>query len=433
MNIYDERAFLLSALRPPPMIYLNCHHKKDYHVIQYTCKGSYDMNVIKTKTIFQYLEELATYKHVLIYILNGLENLILWRGHRLMTVRLPCKRKNEQDSVEFDSAWERVIYLLENYSKDETFLVPLYSIISFVSLTVLVEQPRLIPSFCFAVIGCLLAIVGDFRAENPNPWFRSKSFQEIFFQLLTGKSYHPHNIATAENEELAKEFDEKWKKRYTDVEEAVIHAVEKKMKEYEEEQEEIGDTDVGIETENGKKKNKLSINPITPYLGPIQDSLSLAVFSCRFIKNVITWEECYFSFWIVMACFLLSFVFMFVPLSFFIKWSARIFVWVLFGPWMKLVDIYVVSPMVNMSKSMILVKEEQSNTKRMEKLEDRATQARILREDAKKLKDMTQFIFGDYITRVPVLKMNRYRDTPLSSSSAKPLEGHHLTMAVSIL
>jgi hypothetical protein len=118
---------------------------------------------------------------------------------------------------------------------------------------------------------------------------------------------------------------------------SLVQAYEENLKaqeEYEREMEELGDdVDIASKTSRG-----VSIDPFKPILYPIQQNLGML---CRYLRHagyIITWEECYISFWATTACFLLSFIFLFVPWFFILRWTARLVVWAVFGPWMKLVD-----------------------------------------------------------------------------------------------
>jgi hypothetical protein len=87
---------------------------------------------------------------------------------------------------------------------------------------------------------------------------------------------------------------------------------------------------------------------------------------------------------------------------------------------MKLVDIYYVREIESRTE------EEIENQKLKERAQRRlattvaVSEARVKREDAAKLKAMKKHMFGKYITRVPILKEDRYRDMPLPESTATP-------------
>merc|ERR1712174_111062 len=81
----------------------------------------------------------------------------------------------------------------------------------------------------------------------------------------------------------------------------------------------------------------VSVDPMKPILYPVQKNLGIVCDVLRVMKNLIIWEECYYSFWLTMGSFVVGVACLFVPWRFLAIWSCRIFVWTLLGPWMKLV------------------------------------------------------------------------------------------------
>lgn len=199
----------------------------------------------------------------------------------------------------------------------------------------------------------------------------------------------------------------------------------KTQKEYEREMDQVDEQSTDITT----KSKGITIDPLEIVLYPLQQQLGMVVKYVRYVKYVVTWQECYFSFWITLGCFVLSLICCFVPWFFIIKWLSRLLVWVTFGPWMKLVDIYYVR------KIQPLTAEERENKKKilLEKrlVEKKAIfqQARIRRENASKLKAMKKHLFGKFILGVPILKEDRFIDVPLPESFAVPYqpEQQHLS------
>lgn len=123
-----------------------------------------------------------------------------------------------------------------------------------------------------------------------------------------------------------------------------------------------------------------------------------------------------------MGSLALAIIFLFFPWAFMMRWTSRLLVWGLFGPWMKLVDIYWYKTIENLSDEERSKRIEEVRKLRKKQTAKAAADARIARENAKKLKAMKCYMFGNFITKVPVLKFDRYRDIPLPSSSATP---HH--------
>jgi hypothetical protein len=260
----------------------------------------------------------------------------------------------------------------------------------------------------------------DYRRQLPDVWSRCKTYKELAECLIFGESKTPpDSIEQYANYEEAQNFLETWKKRISDAEELAAKQYEETQQiqsEKEQQAEELGHTSADITT----KRDGMSIDPFKPILYPVQQTLAMI---CRYIRHaryVLFWEECYISFWVVTACFIVGTIFLFVPWFFLMTWTARALVWIFFGPWMKLVDIFYIRKIKPLSQ-------EEIDNKKLLELERRRlitsealVDARIKRENAAKLKAMKTYLFGKFISRVPVLKEDRYRDIPLPESTAVP-------------
>ena len=301
-----------------------------------------------------------------------------------------------------------------------TIKLPVHSLSAFMSAIWMVERPQMIPSFSFAMLAWVLLATMDYRRALPDVWSRCKPYREYLETLVFGQSSAPPaSIKSRENYEEAQAFLQAYQKRIEDSEKDAMKSYEESMKaqeEYDKEMEEIGDDKTDIST----KRGGVSMDPFKPILFPVQQNLAMVCRYVRHAKYVLFWEECYISFWIATACLLVAFICLFVPWFFLIKWGARLLVWGLFGPWMKLVDIYYVREIESRTE------EEIENQKLKERAQRRlattvaVSEARVKREDAAKLKAMKKHMFGKYITRVPILKEDRYRDMPLPESTATP-------------
>jgi hypothetical protein len=332
-----------------------------------------------TLAVNSYIEELLAYQYTLFYLQDGALACLLWRG---------------------------------------TF--PTHSITAFLSATLLVEYPHLFPCFFFAALAWIMLASNGYRRCLPDELSHCKSFAEFVEVLVWGASQTPpHSIEPYKNYAEAHSFLEMWQKRIKDSEEEAAKAYEESVKQQEEHQremEEIGEGATDITT----KRVGVSIDPFKPILFPLQQNLMMGCRYLRHAKFIVSWEECYISFWVTVGFLLLSFVCFFVPWLWLIKWSCRIIVWTVFGPWMKLVDVFYVSQIKP------LTEEEENERKRQERerhLRDftvAVSTARVNRENAAKLKAMKKHMFGRFIIRVPVLKEDRYRDTPLPESSVEP-------------
>jgi hypothetical protein len=346
------------------------------------------------------VDELRAYQHVLFYLEDALMTLLLWRGH------FPLKIGSKE------------------------FLLPLHSINAFVVAVVLVENPRYYPSFCFVCIAWVLIAVMGWRRNSPDSWGRCYSFVDMLSRLIIGESKtSPHDIKPFEGFEEAKVQLETFIKRVADAEvKAQRDYIETQKAEEErlKDMEEIGDADADISTKVG---GGISIDPVKAALHPVQLMLGMVCRGLRFLKNVIIWEEAYFSFWIASGSVVLAVACLFVPWFFIIKWTSRIIVWLVFGPWMKLLDVFYFSNLKAETDEERDGREFEERIQRRLATTEAASKARVIREDAAKMRDMKKYMFGKFSLKVPVIKQDRYFDRPLPESSATPHKEKSMTLA----
>ena len=92
---------------------------------------------------------------------------------------------------------------------------------------------------------------------------------------------------------------------------------------------------------------------------------------------------------------------------------------------MKVVDIYF---MINDED----IEDELYRQEREERKKKNRYQARLENENSAKMKAMKEYLFGEHVTEVPMMSLERFHDVPLPSSSSQPFrENRDLTLAVS--
>ncbi|KAL7573033.1 hypothetical protein ACA910_018725 [Epithemia clementina (nom. ined.)] len=401
LEIEDERLVLLSNLEPPPDFYVNAKTRKDYRVIMYTCTGKYDTSRYSIQYINSYIEEILLYQHALFYLNDAVMNLFLWRG----------------------------TYPVNIFGK--RILLPVHSFSAFVSLVLVVERPQLFPAWFFGSLGWMMLATMDYRLHTPDPWLNCKDFAEFIWALIFGYSPKPPaSIEKNQNAEQAKAFIAQMQKRIEAAEAAAAQDYEENARaqeELEKEMEDIGDTSGDIST--NRKGGGFSVDPFKAVLFPVQKNLAMLCKYLRLVRWIVYWEECYLSFWFTLGCFLISIAFLFVPWFFIMKWTSRLIVWSLLGPWMKLLDIFYFHKLKNLSEVELEKKKKAAREKRRLANEGYLSEARIKREKAAKLQSMKTYMFGKFIARVPVLKEDRFKDIPLSESYAVPYKPVQLPLS----
>lgn len=399
LEIDDERKLLLACLEPPPDIYVNVKTRKEFRVVRWTTAGKYDMDSYSMKVMNSYIEELLAYQQVLYYVEDSIISLLMWRTQSHVTVM------------------------------GRTIGLPTHSAIAFCCFAYLVEKPEFLPSFFFFSVAWFLIAVMSFRRQAPNPWARCKSYGELFNMLILGKSMAPpDHIRPHENIEDTKAVIDDWQKRILESEERAKKAYEDSLKaqeEYEKDMAEIGEAKTDISTKQGG----VSVDIFKPIFFPIQKNLAMVCRTLRYVSALVCWQECYFTFWITTISMVLGVTFLFVPWLWILKWSARFTVWSIFGPWMKLVDLLYYSKIKPLTEDELEEREELQRLQRQELTCKAATANRIKRENAAKLRDVKKFLFGNYISRVPILKADRHRDVPLPESQAVPYRPKPLPLA----
>mmetsp|Transcript_13765 Transcript_13765/g.20289 ORF Transcript_13765/g.20289 Transcript_13765/m.20289 type:complete len:1086 (+) Transcript_13765:65-3322(+) len=399
LEIDDERKFVMSALQPPSTIYVNVPSKKKYKVIDQVLNGNVDMESYSLKTFFMYIDELQSYQGVLPQLEEAIITVIFWRGHH--SIKL------------FGS----------------TYWLPIHSIFNFITCIIAVEYPQVIPSLFFLSIAWVMLATLWFRRHNPNHWNRCKPFKGMLSALIFRDGFTPAKVEPFENNEAIIAYEQQLGAKMKRAKK-LAQEVEQDAKETAQENAELAQ-EVGASHDLSTKKSPglLDVDMLRPYLEPYQTYLAIACRFLRYIGNIFVWQEPYLSFWVMIGSLALSVGCLFVPWFFLIRWTSRIIVWALFGPWMKIVDIYYWKPMESMNDEERLKKKLEAKRVRKIVLKRQIEEARIEREKAVKIKDMKTFLFGKYILKVPAVKGDRWWDVPLPDSSAVPYKAEKLALA----
>ncbi|KAI2512699.1 Protein kinase C conserved region 2 [Fragilaria crotonensis] len=131
---------------------------------------------------------------------------------------------------------------------------------------------------------------------------------------------------------------------------------------------------------------------------------------CQFfrqVKIILLWEESILSFWISALFLGAGLVSLLLPWVFILTWTGRIVVYGLFGPHMKIVDLWL---RANKSDELEQI---------MNAFDAKKQIVRIRREQALKVRAVKCLRFGKLITQVPAFNLARHYDRPLPSSTAK--------------
>eukprot|EP00546_Thalassionema_frauenfeldii_P020474 CAMPEP_0178902658 /NCGR_PEP_ID=MMETSP0786-20121207/4727_1 /TAXON_ID=186022 /ORGANISM="Thalassionema frauenfeldii, Strain CCMP 1798" /LENGTH=1315 /DNA_ID=CAMNT_0020573949 /DNA_START=59 /DNA_END=4006 /DNA_ORIENTATION=- len=382
------RDVVLSSLKyPPPQPFINVKAKKDYKIIRKTMIGQTDYSAYSLSTLKLYIEELTSYLYVQYYLQDAVISLLFWRG--------------------------QVPFLFG-------IKIPLHSAIAFYMAITMAENPYLAFSYFWLANAWLLLAIQTWRNNLPNVWFKTKSFSQIFRMLvlnmpLTSAEAIPANYRESEAVAYQEAMDVRIAKAGADA----VKRNEEYMRLQAEHNEEMAalqgqEADTDISTQS----SSISIDPLKKVLYPIQQLLASLCTVFRFARNVYLWDEPFFAFFYTLASFVIGLVFLVIPWGFFIRWVGRIVAWGIFGPHMKLVDIFYYSKLPSQTKEDVSKQIAQDlNTQRL-RAKEVAQIAFEQTEDAQKLKAMKELLFGSWVVKIPVINTERFRDFPLFSSSA---------------
>ena len=361
-------------------------------------------------TLTSYIDELQGYESLLYVFKEAAFTVLLWRGHFPVTFWVPSIPLEPVDP-------DHPKRFLRRLFKPVVYKLAIHSFVAFIGGIILAEDYNFFPSYLLLMIGWILLASNEYQNQNPSPWKRKRSYWELWQVLLFNRSATDTIDPDQNKEEVLKYLQDKQKLAEERAAEAKKkqEAAEKEAAELQQELAEEAAQEEDLETK--KTGWGVSVQPLKPFLYPLQQNLGKVVVAVRIARSIVTWEECHAAFWMTNACFLAGLLLLGVPWDWLIHWTFRIIVWVFLGPWMKLVDIFLVKGRTR--EEMKKKAQERLRLKYQEIVEARRFR-QINREDAKKLKYMKRYMFGKYLISVPRFKEARWIDKPLLQSHASP-------------
>ncbi|KAG7337322.1 C2 domain containing protein [Nitzschia inconspicua] len=384
---YDSfQKFSIGALTIRPKNHVNIPYISDFKAAYYTCNGEENMQRYSMQALTAYRTELESLVGILYFVRSAILTVLFWRGQRRYNF----------------FGWKAKL--------------PLHSVFAFFLGVTLVENLNLLPSYCLFCVSWLLVATNEERLRDPSPWHASLTVLQMWNAFLTGK-VSPVDIAEYENEAAIRAYEEEMERRMEEEQQKQKdrQAAAKALSEFlDSDSTPPEDVDAELETKLPARHN---INPLAVYILPIQQILGQICKAVRIVRSVLMWDESYLAFIIWNACFLVGLIFLFVPWHFLARWTARILVWTILGPWMKLVDWFVLPWLLgtNMGKDDALQKLAK------EQLENLGIAKEAIirkREEIMKERALKRYMFGKYAIKVPRYKTFRYRDNPLPESHA---------------
>mmetsp|Transcript_19961 Transcript_19961/g.22835 ORF Transcript_19961/g.22835 Transcript_19961/m.22835 type:complete len:1095 (+) Transcript_19961:84-3368(+) len=371
---------LLSVVKPP-VIHVNVRRRKTLAIARYTCYGKYREDVYNTRILRSYVDEFLEYVVSWSYILKrSVTSLIFWRGQ----IRV----------------WKRDI--------------PLHSFLAFVTTTYVIEHPSLIPAYTFFCAGwCMFVLICE-QHRHPSPWYKGKSFSYHLRRFISSEFMTSQGESVDVNEGF-KEMEAMEKEQQKIMEEdkilqAQISAVKRDLQQILAAVSSV----VTIRT----NEDVGGLNPLNKLL-PVQLIMRDIIYYVRLVHMILSCKDSQLSSILAILCCGIGFLLLILPMGKIILWLSRLLVWVFLGPWMKLADMACKRKLTNIDEVDEHVKKIMKEIQGREK--KRWMNARILREEALKLKATRILRFGRFAVKVPSLNVTRFRDHPLPESTARPV------------
>eukprot|EP00977_Amphora_coffeiformis_P018079 scaffold6161_cov158-Amphora_coffeaeformis.AAC.2 len=398
-----RQAIIVAALPPPPM-YVSCAQRIHWSAAHYTVEGLTDEASFSLGALTKYIAELQGYEELTPYFADAALNLLLWRG-----------------SYSFKMCGKPVS-------------VPLHSMTAFAWGILVAWDFNFFPAFLVFAIGWGFLAMNQHERQNPSPWHMPRDYWSICYNFLLEKKMSV-SIEVNQHKEAFDKFTEETEKRKAAFEEErklmKVHSMEL-QEELSGDIKTAGSNEMDIQT---KKENLVSgfvdnLNLLKPILYPAQLELAKVVRITRICVSVVRWDEPYLAWWITTTSFLMSFLMIWIPWSFIIRWILRVAVFVFLGPWMAIYD------------RCFLRRKNQSPEQRAEEIKEKvkakylnvtatASSNRTRMERAMKLKSLKKYLYGKYLVNVPHFCVDGIPTNPLFDSSARPFENEEsVTMKI---
>lgn len=414
----SERTAMMKTFSAPPHFRVNVPNHKDFRMIRYLCRGQLDMEQATVATVKEYAHELLDYVNACYTFVDVVARTLLWRGRMQLTFR---KSKSLKDGTAQGKPLKLDLWF------------PYKSAFVFLSVMCAIENPHLIPALLFYTIALIMWATSYNYSNHPSPWKRCESVPSIFKKLINRQDFVHIDVVPYQGYEASLSGDELEKARRERVQKllfalkSVAARVSKEKKK--------GDPYYYLVATEDKNPFKLNLfNFLDSPLQSIHLILKNLCSNLRILRSIITWKAYHYSFAIMVYSILIGTAFVLLPVNKLIQWVCRIVALVILGPWMKLVDIFYIMPYFpapDRETDTLEVKEpnveaffESSTFKMLTK------RVRIAQEEALKLKDMREYLFGRYMEAVPTFDESRYPNIPEPSSSAhtyRERDGSHCT------
>jgi hypothetical protein len=307
---------------------------------------------------------------------------------------------------------------------------PIHSIALFSISIALVERPdMIIPIVLFGIVWILLSL-NYHASHHPNPWLHVPSYRETICMTLIGR----HSLFLSSNERFRNiqsnyalkssmerdKLDELKSTRMSALIQAFMTFLLKIYYIYSK----TSNTAIKITTDRTNKWNILS--------NKLKYVHMFLLYVCRYLRlgrNFLSWNSNYTAVF-TSYCILLASSWCLFPCSVAARWVLRFFVFLVFGPLMKLVDIFYVHRWFATKDELLArIRNGEMGMKESDLpdfdslLESKIFSTmihmgRVKAEELYKLRDMRMLMFGSFSELIPFLDNSRRPCIPLPHSTA---------------
>lgn len=390
----ENEAAKLALLSPPPFL-INMDSQKSWAVLHYCLHGGVNTDKASMASVNLYLSEISYYWRSYCYLLDVLADILLWRG------------------------WATIGMF--GYSADIWF--PIQSIWLFASVALAFEKPSLAPSLILYGLAWIMMSMNYFNSRHIYPWYRVKTFESLVIGLLPIAGYNAETIESTVDLSNAKSNADELQKRKADrMQTFISELLGTGLKAYKL----YSGTTVGVETTQDPSWYFLSDKLYYPHM-----FLKMFCKHGRAFRGFIYWKS-YGSFPKTLNFLVLGTLCLIPPVQLVAAFIARILIWTLLGPTMKLVDIFWVCKYYKTNEELMddIVNDRESqdywflpffhSIMDHSAFRSMAKSGRIAAEDVAKLKAMRETVHGTWSEQVPLADNSSKVSFPLAQSSAKP-------------
>ena len=388
----SEVQAMKASYATPPKFIINCRTPKSHEILRYLTRGAVDMEKPSVETVKLYASEVASYWTHYCYFLDVMFEILLWRGR-----------------------W--------HISSTKSFWFPLQSVAFSGFLLVSLEYPHLSGAMFFYMLAWSMLSINFHASRHPYPWKRVKRSEETNIVVLTGRSIHPAikiepNQGVIEGKVIDR-VDEIRGQRMARLVTEFLYFMLKVYRIY-------------SKTTVTAKFFSTPNNEWSLLSGRLYYLHMLLKYLCKYTRlylALINWQG-YYANKLTTTLLLLGTLFLLRPIHVVSWWTFRILAWTLLGPWMKLLDIYFIHRWYKTSHEIMEIvhsgKEPGPDLPDFEALLESefflnmSKSGRVIGENAIKLKDMREHVFGHFSEVVPAADSSRFPSVPLPESSARP-------------